>query len=287
MPRTKGSKNKPKTVTADFATQIAEKQSAKEALTAEIASITANIDTLKADLKEKKTALKKTQKEVATLEAKKAKADAYRWYVPRCMVMRFYYKVSNMFKKLKGEINMKKFLSALMAIVLAISTALAASAAFDSRTAENSTVEIPTLYFDSAEAYERHLNQLKSDVSTHANGNAVISAAVVRSGSSEDCELYIEWDGNAVYSSFRYKQITVKTTSMLGDEKPYATFGTGRHFVTRPATAGMTGSVKIGDFKLSSDINKVIVKSSSLQAYNLTKATWQSSIEFSGMVWVK
>ena len=76
MPRTKGSKNKPKTVTADFATQIAEKQSAKETLTAEIASITANIDTLKADLKEKKTALKKAEKEVATLEAKKAKADA-------------------------------------------------------------------------------------------------------------------------------------------------------------------------------------------------------------------
>ena len=69
MPRTKGSKNKPKTVTADFATQLAEKQSAKEALTAEIASITANIDTLKADLK-------KAEKEVATLVAKKAKADA-------------------------------------------------------------------------------------------------------------------------------------------------------------------------------------------------------------------
>ena len=76
MPRTKGSKNNPKTVTADFATQIAEKQSERKVLSAEIASITANIDTLKADLKEKKTALKKTQKEVATLEAKKAKADA-------------------------------------------------------------------------------------------------------------------------------------------------------------------------------------------------------------------
>ena len=72
MPRTKGSKNKPKTVTADFATQIAEKQSEKEALTAEIASITANIETLKA----KKSTLKKAEKEVATLEAKKAKADA-------------------------------------------------------------------------------------------------------------------------------------------------------------------------------------------------------------------
>lgn len=44
--------------------------------TAEIASITANIDTLKADLKAKKTALKKTEKEVATLKAKKEKADA-------------------------------------------------------------------------------------------------------------------------------------------------------------------------------------------------------------------
>ncbi len=75
MPRTKGSKNKPKTTTADFATQIAEKQSAKEALTAEIASITANIDTLKDDLKEKKASLKAIDKEIVKLEAKKAKAD--------------------------------------------------------------------------------------------------------------------------------------------------------------------------------------------------------------------
>ena len=76
MPRTKGSKNKPKTMTADFATQIAEKQSAKETLTAEIASITVNIDTLKADLKEKKASLKAIDKEIVKLEAKKAKADA-------------------------------------------------------------------------------------------------------------------------------------------------------------------------------------------------------------------
>ena len=76
MPRTKGSKNKPKTVTADFVSQIAEKQSAKEALTAEIASITANIDTLKADLKVKKASLKAIDKEIVKLEAKKAKADA-------------------------------------------------------------------------------------------------------------------------------------------------------------------------------------------------------------------
>ena len=55
MPRTKGSKNRPKiNTTKDYASQIAEKQEAIESLNTEIASITANIDTLKADLKEKK-----------------------------------------------------------------------------------------------------------------------------------------------------------------------------------------------------------------------------------------
>ena len=66
MPRTKGSKKRPKTnITKDYASQIAEKQESITSLTAEIASITTNIDTLK-----------KTEKEVASLEAKKAKADA-------------------------------------------------------------------------------------------------------------------------------------------------------------------------------------------------------------------
>jgi len=96
MPRTKGSKNKPKTVTADFTTQIAEKQSVKDALTAEIASITANMDSLKADLKEKKTALKKAQKERTRLEAKKAAANQ---------------KAAEAAKKAEAEAMLKKLLA--------------------------------------------------------------------------------------------------------------------------------------------------------------------------------
>lgn len=53
MPRTKGSKNRPKTNT-DYATQIAEKQEAITSLNTEITTITANVDALKADLKAKK-----------------------------------------------------------------------------------------------------------------------------------------------------------------------------------------------------------------------------------------
>lgn len=69
MPRTKGGKNRRKTnIIKDYATQITEKQETIASLNIEIASITASIDTFKADLKEKKTALKKAEKEVATLE---------------------------------------------------------------------------------------------------------------------------------------------------------------------------------------------------------------------------
>ena len=74
MPRTKGSKNKTK-ISNDYTSQIAEKQDTITSLTTEMAAITANIDTLKADLKEKKVALKKAEKEVVKLEAKKSAAE--------------------------------------------------------------------------------------------------------------------------------------------------------------------------------------------------------------------
>ena len=73
MPRTKGSKNRPKTnITKDYASQIAEKQETIASLNTENASVIANIDSLKADLKEKKA----IDKEIVKLETKKAKADA-------------------------------------------------------------------------------------------------------------------------------------------------------------------------------------------------------------------
>ena len=77
MPRTKGSKNRPKiNITKDYASKIAEKQEQITTLTTEIASIQKAIEEQKNTLKEKKSALKKAEKEVASLEAKKAKAEA-------------------------------------------------------------------------------------------------------------------------------------------------------------------------------------------------------------------
>lgn len=80
MPRTKGSKNRPKTTTnsvskTDYASQITEKQSEITTLTTEITSIQKQIEENKATLKDKRAALKKAEKELSKLEAKKTAAD--------------------------------------------------------------------------------------------------------------------------------------------------------------------------------------------------------------------
>ena len=67
MPRTKGSKNHTK---SDIASQIAEKQSVIQTLTAEVEEIQKDIEEKKADLKAKKSELKSAEKEVVKLEAK-------------------------------------------------------------------------------------------------------------------------------------------------------------------------------------------------------------------------
>lgn len=80
MPRPKGSKNKaPRKVTVvnnDFDALIAEKSSAKESLTVDIASLEENLTSLKADLKAKKAELKTVEKELGKLEEQKASFEA-------------------------------------------------------------------------------------------------------------------------------------------------------------------------------------------------------------------
>ena len=60
MPRTKGSKNRPK---FDIVSQIAEKQSVIQTLTTEVEAIQKDIEEKKANLKTKKSELKKTEAE--------------------------------------------------------------------------------------------------------------------------------------------------------------------------------------------------------------------------------
>ena len=79
MPRPKGSKNKPKTAdkttvvsTVDYTELIEEKLDEKTQISAEITSITDQLEALKAQLKDKKKALNSIEKELTKLETRKA-----------------------------------------------------------------------------------------------------------------------------------------------------------------------------------------------------------------------
>ena len=78
MARPKGSKNKARTVKAsvDYAAVVAEKTAEKEKIESEVATLTANLDDLKTQLKAKKSELKAATKELAKAENKKAAAEA-------------------------------------------------------------------------------------------------------------------------------------------------------------------------------------------------------------------
>jgi outer membrane murein-binding lipoprotein Lpp len=73
MARPKGSKNKARTVKAsvDYVAVIAEKAAKKEKIESEVATLTANLDDLKTQLKAKKAELKAATKELAKAENKK------------------------------------------------------------------------------------------------------------------------------------------------------------------------------------------------------------------------
>lgn len=72
MARPKGSKNKARTVKAsvDYVAVIAEKAAKKEKIESEVATLTANLDDLKTQLKAKKAELKAATKELAKAENK-------------------------------------------------------------------------------------------------------------------------------------------------------------------------------------------------------------------------
>ena len=74
MPRTKGSKNRPKTnITKDYASQIVEKQETIASLNTEIASIQKAIEEQKNTLKEKKYCSEEGRKRSSILGSEEGK----------------------------------------------------------------------------------------------------------------------------------------------------------------------------------------------------------------------
>lgn len=182
---------------------------------------------------------------------------------------------------------MKKFISFILSFVMLFAMSVTAFAAeIPEETATNTIeIEIPVVYFDNTNEYEQYLTALEETVSKNraTNGATVLSAAVVRNGTTDECELYMNWTGDELYSAFRFKEMEVKSTSILF-AKTYGTFGNGTSYTYKYVVAAAVGSVKIGDVEIDSDVEKVKVTCEDMQGYNLTSASWLSAVELTGTV---
>lgn len=182
---------------------------------------------------------------------------------------------------------MKKVLSIFLAIVMLFAMTMTAFAAEVPEEVATKTIEleIPVVYFNSTSEYEQYLTTLSKveNNSRAARGATVISAAVIRNGTTNDCELYLNWTGDESYSGFRFKEMKVKSTSFLFGTT-YGTFGNGSDYTYIYVVAAAIGSVKIGDVTIDSDVEKVNVTCKDLQGYNLISASWLSAMELTGTV---
>lgn len=107
----------------------------------------------------------------------------------------------------------------------------------------------------------------------------IVGAAVVRISQDErDCELMFNWSGNTLISQFRFKKARISSTSLLSDTT-YATFGSGVNFrYSSPVVAAVAGTVTIGEFKLSLDVDRVKISVDDLQIYSLDSGAWRGCI---------
>lgn len=183
---------------------------------------------------------------------------------------------------------MKKILCIFLAIVMLFAMTVTASATeiSEDTAAKINELEIPVVYFSSLSEYEQYLTTIGEDVNKNGSGlkgATVISAAVIRNGTTDECELYLNWTGDELYSGFRFKKMEVKSTSILFGTT-YGTFGNGSSYTYRYVVAATIGSVKVGDVTIDSDVERVKVTCKDLQGYNLITASWLSAVELTGTV---
>jgi len=183
--------------------------------------------------------------------------------------------------------GMKKVVALLLSTIMLFTmttTAFAAETLHQEATSDTIEIEIPVVYFDSTNEYAQYLTTLGETASSRSvRGATNLSAAVIRNGTTDDCELYMNWTGDELYSGFRFKEMKVKSTSILFAET-YGTFGDGSSYTYRYVVAAAVGSVKIGDVQIDSDVEKVKVTCKDMQGYNLTSASWLSAVELTGTV---
>ncbi|ABW17986.1 hypothetical protein [Alkaliphilus oremlandii] len=107
--------------------------------------------------------------------------------------------------------------------------------------------------------------------------NNTIVPFLIRSGNTEEVEVYIHYAGTKMANAVRFKSLTLKECNLVLPEKTYKTFKPAPPYLysTHTFPAGIIGSVKIGDILVPTNKSSVKVNTSDLQVFYMTEG-WNS-----------
>lgn len=106
---------------------------------------------------------------------------------------------------------------------------------------------------------------------------------IYRSGDTTTCQLSIYYLGDILLQSWRFKSITVKSNSLIFPTT-YATFGNGSSYTYLSNVASTAAVVYVGSMSIPTDVTRVTISQSDLQAYSMNSASWLSVGQFGGGV---
>lgn len=177
---------------------------------------------------------------------------------------------------------MKRLLSVLLAIIMSLSLFTIPVSAVD--VPEESIVATVSV-FDSDIECKEYFDALDEEAVSSSVESAVFAVALVRKNgaSDETCQVYMNWSGNTLIGSIRFKKLVIKSTSFLFPET-YETFGDGTSYSTYNVTSSTSGTLFLGDAEIPTDVDKVKVSVKDFQAYYMSHAKWVSGDETTATV---
>lgn len=161
-------------------------------------------------------------------------------------------------------------LACLSCFVLAISATAEENPA-DKQVNRDNTISVTV--FNSEEELQCALEE-QQQINPRA---AFVGCFLARNGNTKDCEVYLKWSGGSRYDGWRFKKLTITNFSATNP----VTYGTikasaGQTYRTYNVDSASTGTVKLGDVKVPTNVDEVKCKFDSLQGSLSANTDWLS-----------
>ena len=168
---------------------------------------------------------------------------------------------------------LKRITTTFMAIILCLIVTIPVSA--NSQQYDQTLPIYPNMQaaFDAMGDLELSAEGTMIDQNSRIKSASTLGCFVVRNGRTEDCEVYLKWAGDTIYSSWRFTKGTVDNGSLIGAKK-FATLSQ----TVRDVVGATVGTVRIANIKIPTSEEYARVNLTNLQGYRMIYGDWLSAL---------